>query len=90
MKNILLTIIPIALLLMVKPLSTHAQEIYWIKFKTDFERLTFTDVQELTNILKTPLLEKNIVLRTETYIKNSTRFFGTDLSFYTIISINDK
>ncbi len=27
MKNILLTIIPLALLLMVKPLSTHAKEI---------------------------------------------------------------
>ena len=47
-------------------------EIYWIKFKkfkADFERLIFTDVQELANSLKTPLLEKNIVLRTETHNK---------------------
>ncbi|MEN5380719.1 hypothetical protein [Sphingobacterium kitahiroshimense] len=68
-------------------------EIYWIKFKkfkADFERLIFTDVKELANSLQTPLLEKNIVLRTETHIKNSTRFFGPDLSFYTIISISDK
>lgn len=68
-------------------------EIYWIKFKkfkADFERLIFTDVKELANSLNTPLLEKNIVLRTETHIKNSTRFFGPDLSFYTIISISDK
>nr|WP_315398341.1 hypothetical protein [uncultured Sphingobacterium sp.] len=68
-------------------------EIYWIKFKkfkADFERLIFTDVQELANSLKTTLLDKNIVLRIETHIKNSTRFFGPDLSFYTIISISDK
>ncbi|WP_400262948.1 hypothetical protein ACFX5U_07695 [Sphingobacterium sp. SG20118] len=59
-------------------------EIYWIKFKkfkADFERLIFTDVQELANSLKTPLLEKNIMLRTETHIKNNTRFFGPDLFF---------
>lgn len=68
-------------------------EIYWIKFKkfkADFERLIFNDVKELANSLKTTLLDKNIVLRIETHIKNSTRFFGPDLSFYTIISISDK
>jgi len=68
-------------------------EIYWIKFKkfkADFESLIFTDVKELANSLKKPLQEKNIVLRIETHIKNNTRFFGPDLSFYTIISISDK
>ena len=68
-------------------------EIYWIKFKkfkTDFEGLIFTDVQELANRLKTPLLEKKIVIRTESHIKNSTRFFEPDLPFYMIVSISNK
>lgn len=68
-------------------------KIYWAKLKklkADFERLILTDIQELANTLQTPLLEKNILLRTETHIKTSTRFFGPALPFYTIISICDK
>ncbi|MCS3556594.1 MULTISPECIES: hypothetical protein [unclassified Sphingobacterium] len=68
-------------------------EIYWAKFKkfkANFERLILTDVEKLANSLKAPLLEKNIVLRTESHIKNSTRFFEPDFPFYMIISISDK
>ncbi|KKX46893.1 hypothetical protein [Sphingobacterium sp. IITKGP-BTPF85] len=68
-------------------------EIYWAKFKkfkADFERLMFTDFNELASRLKTPLLEKNIVLKTETHKKNSPRYFNPDISFYIIISIGDK
>jgi len=68
-------------------------EIFWAKFKkfkADFERLIFNDVKELANSLKVPLLEKNIVLKTETHITRTTRYFRPDLSFYMIISISDK
>lgn len=68
-------------------------EIYWIKFKkfkSDFERLIVTDVEKLASSLKKPLLGKKIVIRTESHIKNSTRFFDPDLPFYMIISISNK
>jgi len=68
-------------------------EIYWAKFKkfkADFERLILTDVEKLANSLKAPLLEKNIVLRTETHITRTTRYFRPDLPFYMIISISNK
>ncbi|MCS3556617.1 MULTISPECIES: hypothetical protein [unclassified Sphingobacterium] len=68
-------------------------EIYWAKFKkfkADFERLILTDVEKLASSLKKPLLEKKIVIRTESHIKNSTRFFEPDLPFYMIVSISNK
>jgi hypothetical protein len=68
-------------------------EIYWVKFKkfkADFERLIVTDVEKLASSLKKPLLEKKIVIRTESHIKNSTRFFEPDLPFYMIVSISNK
>ncbi|MCS3556192.1 MULTISPECIES: hypothetical protein [unclassified Sphingobacterium] len=68
-------------------------DIYWAKFKkfkSDFERLIFTDVQELANSLKTPLLEKNILLKIETHKTRTTRYFGPDLPIYMILSISDK
>lgn len=68
-------------------------EIYWAKFKkfkADFEGLILTDINELSNSLKTNLLERKIVLKTETHIKKTSRFFDPDLSFYMIISISDK
>jgi hypothetical protein len=68
-------------------------EIYWAKFnelKTDFERLVITDVKELTDSLKTPLLEKNIVMQSETHIKNSRRYIGPDLPIYMVISISER
>jgi hypothetical protein len=68
-------------------------EIYWAKFKkfkADFERLIFTDVKELANSLETALLEKKIILKTETHRTHITRFFAPDLSSYMIISISDK
>lgn len=68
-------------------------EIYWAKFKkfkADFNRLIFTDVKELANSLKTPFLQKNIVLITETDIKKSRRFFNTNLPIYMILSITEK
>jgi len=68
-------------------------EIYWAKFKkfkAEFEGLILTDINELANSLKTNLLEKSIVLKTETHIKKTSRVFEPDLSFYMIISISDK
>lgn len=68
-------------------------EIYWAKFKkfkADFEGLILTDINELANSLKTPIQEKSIVLKIETHIKNSRRFFDPDLPFYVIIAISDK
>ncbi|MEJ5145370.1 MULTISPECIES: hypothetical protein [unclassified Sphingobacterium] len=68
-------------------------EIYWVKFKkfkADFESLIFNDVKELANSLETPLLEKNIVLKNETHIKNSRRYFSPDLPIYMILSISNK
>ncbi|GEM64198.1 hypothetical protein SF1_21800 [Sphingobacterium faecium NBRC 15299] len=68
-------------------------EIYWAKFKkfkADFEGLILTDINELANSLKTNLLERKIVLKTETHIKNSRRFFDPDFPFYVIIAISDK
>lgn len=68
-------------------------KIYWAKykkFKTNFERLIVTDVEKLASSLKKPLWEKKIVIRTESHIKNSTRFFDPDLPFYMIVSISNK
>ncbi|MEJ5145374.1 hypothetical protein [Sphingobacterium sp. MYb388] len=68
-------------------------EIYWTKFKkfkADFERLILPDVEKLVSSLKKPLWEKKIVIRTESHIKNSTRFFDPDLPFYMIVSISNK
>lgn len=68
-------------------------EIYWIKFKkfkADFERLILTDVEKLASSLKKPLWGKKIVIRTESHIKNNTRFFEPDLPFYMIVSISNK
>lgn len=48
MKNILLTIIPLALLLMVKPLSTHAQEISC----NELQKIQITDSNRETILKK--------------------------------------
>lgn len=68
-------------------------EIYWAKFKkfkAAFERLVITDVKELSNSLKTPLLQKNILLINEMNIINTRKNFRPDLPVYMIISICDK
>lgn len=68
-------------------------EIFWAKFKkfkADFERLIFNDFKELTNSLKAPLLEKNILLKIETHKTRTTRYFGPDFPIYMILSITHK
>ena len=68
-------------------------EIYWAKFKkfkAEFERLVITDVKELSNSLKTPLRQKNILLINEMNIINTRKDFRPDLPVYMIISICDK
>lgn len=66
---------------------------YWAKFrnlKAEFESLLFNDVNELVNSLETSLLKKDVLLKTETHVRNSRRYFGPDLPIYMIISFGQK
>lgn len=70
-----------------------ADDIFWArfkKFKIEFERLVCTDIKELLNVLKAPLMQRNIVLKNESHLSSGNRVISTNFSIYTLISISAR